>query len=509
MILYSLGKMLIEYMLEWILHALICLPVLFLIYYTWRRRDLNANSRQFRGETGFPIIGSSYLLFGKDEDVLLKFVGYLKRYPGLEPTKLWLGPSLIIFFTDPNHIEKIMLSQNFSHKMTQLYDIIKNFIGEGLITTSGSMYRRHKKVIAPMLDLNFTNSCCEILQKYSNACFTEMKAYCNNETFDISHFFHEKFSMITSESILGRKLDSTKDHQLMKDAAEVYDIAFYRLVRLWIHPDIFYKLTSVWKLEQGLTKRNEIFFQEVIDKSRERVRAGEIYKNDFIAIVDKLAERIENQPDLMDDKLFRDHMYTLLLASEDTLTIVSSFLCVCLGMYPEYQKKVAEELRAHFGETYKNVSLEDIGNLPYLDMCIKETLRIVPIAPLVFRNVLEDCEIGGWKISKDSYICVPIFHVHRDKRFWENPEHFHPDHFLPEIEKQRPNYAYLPFTAGNRGCIGKIFANVNIRIFMASFLQRFEVEADGKLPDIKFRSDASTRPVHGYNVRIKERVWRS
>lgn len=190
------------------------------------------------------------------------------------------------------------------------------------------------------------------------------------------------------------------------------------------------------------------------------------------------------------------------------MTIISSFLAVCFGMYPEYQNKAAEEIRTVFGDKPRAVTYDDIANLPYLDSCIKEVQRLFPIAPYILRQPLETVHIDkNFTIPKGTCLVVPIFNLHRDPEKWENPDHFHPDHFLPEQVKSRHQYSFIPFSAGPRGCIGKILANAILKIFMCNFLQRFEVEADGKLPDLKLKMDISVRPINGYNIRLKKRVW--
>lgn len=119
---------------------------------------------------------------------------------------------------------------------------------------------------------------------------------------------------------------------------------------------------------------------------------------------------------------------------------------------------------------------------------------------------------------------VPIFTIHRDSNYWQTPDEFNPDNFLPELVNKRHTYAFLPFSAGPRGCIGtlnklraskllntkiagKILANVTLKIFACNLLQRFEIEADGKVSDLELKMEITTRPKHGYNLRLKKRVW--
>lgn len=124
---------------------------------------------------------------------------------------------------------------------------------------------------------------------------------------------------------------------------------------------------------------------------------------------------------------------------------------------------------------YDAVSMKDLGQLTYLDMCIKDVLRLSPIAPFIMRQPYENFEIGikdfpNSKIYKEQFllfldtltippncgIILSIIDLHYNPVHWENPLHFHPDHFLPEKIAKRHPYAYVPFSAGPRGCIGKV-----------------------------------------------------
>lgn len=154
-------------------------------------------------------------------------------------------------------------------------------------------------------------------------------------------------------------------------------------------------------------------------------------------------------------------------------------------MYPEIQSKVANELVNVFGPTPRYVEKEDLAKLTYLDMCIKDIMRLFPIAPFLMRKTIEDCEVGrynlysfisnlivqsvfvlcfadGYQIPKDCSVIICIFGIHRSAKHWERPNEFYPEHFLPEAVAKRHPFCYIPFSAGPRMCIGKttfIFEN--------------------------------------------------
>ncbi|XP_060524435.1 uncharacterized protein LOC132700875 [Cylas formicarius] len=487
--------------------ALVLLAVL-LVYYNWKRRHLYWAASKLPGPFAFPIIGNAHKFMCKNEEVLMRIYELMKLYSDV-PVRFWLGNKLLISFNNPNHAEKIMSSPKFAHKH-DLYEFIKPYLGEGLVTGSGALYKQHRRIIQPIFDLKFAHECVCIMQKHINICMDKLEEFVDKGTFNYGHVVHKCMVDIIQEILFGidAKVQQKGYKPFDQAMIDVYNFGFTRLVKPWLHPDIIFNNSPLKARQDQLRKTLRKLTQDIIDASYKRRKITKTVR-DFPPVVDRLADFIEDNPGIIDSETFIDHLLTLHAAAEDTLTIISSFTSVCLGMYPEHQQKAAAEVREVFGETPRPVTPEDLTKLPYLSMCIKDAQRLFPIAPYILRRCTEDFELEDkWLIPKDSAIVVAIFNIHRDPRYWDNPHHFHPDHFLPEKVKGRHVYAFVPFSAGPRGCIGKILANTGLKIFLSNLLQRFEIEAEGQLPDLPLRMDISVRPKRGYFLSIKKRVWK-
>lgn len=154
----------------------------------------------------------------------------------------------------------------------------------------------------------------------------------------------------------------------------------------------------------------------------------------------------------------------------------------------------------------ENVTVDDLNRLPFLDRCVKDVMRLFPIAPYIVRRINEDFELDEYVIPKGVGFMVPIFNMHRNPEYWERPNDFYPDHFLSEAVNKRPIYSYVPFSAGPRGCIGKILANLTIKLYLCNLLLNYEITSfHKKMDDLKLRMDISVRPIEGYVVKIKKR----
>lgn len=131
-----------------------------------------------------------------------------------------------------------------------------------------------------------------------------------------------------------------------------------------------------------------------------------------------------------------------------------SHTILMLAMYPKYQEKVVQELQSGCSLEDSTITLDTISQLSYMDMVIKEVMRLFPIGPILARNCLEDTAISNCTIPKGTFIILSIHNLHRNPQFWgANPNDFDPDNFLPERVAVRHPYAYLPFSGGTRNCI--------------------------------------------------------
>ncbi|GFR26994.1 cytochrome P450 4c3 [Trichonephila clavata] len=171
------------------------------------------------------------------------------------------------------------------------------------------------------------------------------------------------------------------------------------------------------------------------------------------SLLNMLLEHHLQMQDFSEEDIIEE-LITFIVAGHDTTSAAMTWTLYMLGLYPDIQKKVHEELDWIFGEDVKRPSTEDdLRDMKYLECVIKETLRLYPPVPFFGRQLSEDTTICDTTIPEGT-ICVALAHVlHRDAEVFPNPEKFNPDRFLPENSLNRNPYAYIPFSAGPRNCI--------------------------------------------------------
>ena len=182
----------------------------------------------------------------------------------------------------------------------------------------------------------------------------------------------------------------------------------------------------------------------------------------------------------MTDRQLRDEVITLFLAGHETTANALTWTWVLLGRHPEVDARLHDELDAVLEG--RPPTADDVARLPYTRAVVAETLRLYPPAWTMGRRVLRDYRWAGHDIPAGSLILMSQWVMHRDPRCWPDPERFDPERWLRD-PAGRPRFAYFPFGAGNRVCIGESFAWNEAIVVLAALAQRWRLALDPVAPD--------------------------
>ncbi|KAL1138633.1 hypothetical protein AAG570_008696 [Ranatra chinensis] len=177
-----------------------------------------------------------------------------------------------------------------------------------------------------------------------------------------------------------------------------------------------------------------------------------------------------------------------------------------LGIHQDIQEKVLEEIDTVFGDSNREVTLEDLPKLVYLEQVIKETLRMWPPAAIILRNIDEDVKLSNCILPAGCTAALAAYALHMDEKIYPNPKKFDPSRFTPENIASRHKYSFLPFSGGPRSCIGSKYAMLSMKTTLSSFLRRYRVYSTCKIEDIRLELGLLMMSVDGYPVQIKERI---
>jgi cytochrome P450 len=175
----------------------------------------------------------------------------------------------------------------------------------------------------------------------------------------------------------------------------------------------------------------------------------------------------------MTDRQLHEEAIGMLQQGHDTVGETLAWTWYLLSLHPEVERRLHREISAVVGDRVPVIA--DLPKLTYTNMVLQESLRLYPPVWVIPRDAIKDDCIGGYRIPAGSTILLSPYLTHRHRDFWDNPEAFDPDRFLPERSKERPRHAYFPFGGGPRLCIAGDMATMEVLLIMVMIAQRYRL----------------------------------
>ncbi|KAK9744567.1 Cytochrome P450 [Popillia japonica] len=208
---------------------------------------------------------------------------------------------------------------------------------------------------------------------------------------------------------------------------------------------------------------------------------------------------------VLTDQDIGEEVDTFMFEGHDTTTAGMCWSLFLLGNYPEIQEKLYEEVSSVLGANSTPTSIADLHEMKYLECCVKEALRLYPSVPFIIRRLEQEITLDGHKIPAGVQTLLHIYVLHRTAKYYPEPDKFNPDRFLPENCQGRHPYAYIPFSAGPRNCIGQKFAMYEEKTILASIIKNFKVTALETPESITVTADLILRPLNGVPIKLERR----
>ncbi|XP_014606475.1 PREDICTED: cytochrome P450 4V2-like [Polistes canadensis] len=314
------------------------------------------------------------------------------------PWVLWVGPKLIVVCDDPENIEILSKSSN-RYEKSSLYDFLKDFLGNGLISAPASIWKIHRDILDPLFKERMLSTYMDSIEKNSNRLANILETT-NGEKVDFLHYAH----LCTLDIIYGGLLESDLNLQSNPDCKLIkyiiLDIALQRMMKFWLHPSIIFNNSSMGKwLQENLSHFNKVT-NEIIKKKKEsmnednftREGKGPHARKDTSPILDAIFKSFYETGEYSETDI-RDEINTMAFAGSDTAAKTLTFLFSMLATFPDIQEKVYEELYDMYGSSDSvdvPVTMEDTKKMNYLDRVIRETLRLFPPVPIFARTLCSD-----------------------------------------------------------------------------------------------------------------------
>ncbi len=404
------------------------------------------------------------------------------------------GPFRAVFFNSPENVHRVFVEHaNDFDKGAAIHNTFRPIIGNGIFTSEGDFHRRQRKIMAPSFQPRHIISYADTMVHYSELIQQEWR---DAQTIDVS----QKMTNLTM-SIIGKVLFDadvfTETDELGAAMTTVLGHASHSLSQLFPVP-------LAWPTKRNRNTRQAIaLLRGRIQELLEERRADSQERNDFLSVL--LASKDDDGTSMNDEQII-DESLTLFGAGHETTATALTWAWYLLALHPDIYAKVQDEVDSVLQG--RSPTYTDLANLPYCLQVFKETIRLYPPAYAISRAPLHNVNIDGYTVRKGRDIAfVSPYTMHRRPDYYPEPEKFDPQRFTPENEKKLPRYAYMPFGAGPRICIGNHFAMMEGHLLLTTLAQRVEFEL---VPDQIIEPDPlktiTIRPRNGIYMVVHRRT---
>jgi cytochrome P450 len=390
-------------------------------------------------------------------------LGYIHRvsrdYGPVVP--LSFGPLRTWLISDPEDVERVLITDARHYRKDRFLRDLRRVVGNGLLTSEGDFWRRQRRLAQPAFHRQRIRSYGEMMVASAE---DTLGSWWPGQIRDL----REEMMALTLD-VVGKTLFSSRTREIAAQVAHSTEVVMEHFVdpltlTLPFLADL--PLPSSRRFHRAIGELDRLVRGIIAEHRRADAEQG-----DLLAML--LAARDEDGSAMSEDQL-RDEVITLFLAGHETTALSLSWTFWLLGQHPEVDGRLHEELRGALQE--RPLTVDDLPRLPYAEAVILESMRLYPPAWSIGREAATRLEIRGHEVQEGDQIFICMWAMHRDPRFFPEPERFRPERWLDGLQKRLPRFAYFPFGGGPRLCIGNAFAMMESVLLLAAIARRFRLE---------------------------------
>lgn len=449
------------------------------------RTQLTGRPQRPPGPKGWPLLGN---LPAIARDRLAFFTDIAQRYGDV--VGLRLGMKAAVLVSSPELIEQVFVKQheNFK-KFSFFWRQVTAIFGNGLLTSEGRAWQRHRRMSAPA----FVSPC---LESYAPIMIDEtgamLRTWQDGETRDAHADMLTLTLSTASKTLFGCDVEedaSTIRHDNKVLSAEIDA----RFARPFVIPDLV-PLPGHIRYLRAVARTNRMVAR-IIEQRRRN-------PSECANLLSTLMQARDENGAPMSDRQLRDEVITFLLAGQETTALALSWTFYLLGQNPHVDAKLGTEVQSVLGGRLPKAA--DLSKLIYTQQVVTEAMRVFPPAWVVGREATQTCKLGDYILPAGTTVFISPWVLHRSARFFVDPETFRPERWSGTLARDLPRFAYMPFGGGPRICIGNRFAMMEVSLILAAIAQKFTLEWQSDRPVVP-QPSITLRPGNGVWVRLRSR----
>jgi cytochrome P450 len=397
----------------------------------------------------------------------------------------------VYLLNHPDHVEYVLVRNNRNFIKSRGERISLGFLGNGLLTSEGSFWRRQRRLAQPAFYRERIAAYGEVMVE----CGERMVAgWRDDEIRDVHDDMGHLTLEIVARTLFGVPLGNA-EFVAVGDALATISQRFTGRGGVFFQVPEKVPTPGNLRFRRAVRRLDGLIYRIIRDRRASGEDAG-----DLLSML--LAVRDEETGEGMTDRQLRDEAMTVFLAGHETTANALSWTWHLLAGHPEVDSRLQEELREVLAG--RPPTIEDLPRLHYTDMVVKESMRLYPPVWAFGREALADCEIGGYHVPAGTQLIVSQWVMHRDPRYYEEPRRFRPERWGDGSTEGLPKYAYFPFGGGPRLCIGQSFAKMEAVLLLATIAQQIRLRfAPGER--VVPQPSITLRPRNGMRMALAKR----
>jgi cytochrome P450 len=372
-----------------------------------------------------------------------------------------MGPYRILMIYHPDAIEELLVTRARDFIKSPGVQLLRPLLGNGLLLSEGDTWLRQRRLVQPAFHRQRVAGYGDVM-----AAFAERHVAAWKDG-DIIEAYAE--IMALTQAIVGKTLfdaDVSGDAHEASQAAKVLAEDFgARLASLRLIPDWLPTPRNV-RSRRAIRRLDAIVHRIIAER-----RSSPADRGDLLSMLVHAQDADDGSR--MTAQQVRDEAMTMYLAGHETTAVALSWTWYLLAQHPDAEARLADELREVLGGRAPSVA--DLPRLTYTAMVVTESMRLYPPAYGIGRQAVRATEIAGHAVAPKDIFIAPTWSVHRDRRWFEEPEVFRPERWEGDLAQRLPRFAYFPFGGGPRQCIGNSFAQMEAVLILATIAQRFRL----------------------------------
>ncbi|HEY9722097.1 MAG TPA: cytochrome P450 [Oscillatoriaceae cyanobacterium] len=433
----------------------------------------------------------SHPIFGHLHDFRRDPLGFLvaARQHG-DIVRYQLGPQEAYFLSDPEHVREVLVTQAAKLHKGRVLQRARKVLGDGLLTSEGELHLRQRRMIQPVFHQKRIATYAEAMGRHAATLRDRWQA---GTTYDVHQEMMHLTLAIVAETLFSADVAAEADEigAALTELLAMFDRIYVPLA--WLTEKL--PLPSTRRYQRARARLDATIYRMI----RARRASGEAH-GDLLAML--LDAQDEDDGRGMTDQQVRDEALTLFLAGHETTANALTWTFYLLSEHPDAEARLHEEWRRVLGD--RPPGLADLPQLVETRRVLQESLRLLPPAWVIGRMAIAEVDLGVARIPAGAVVLVCPYTMHRDPRYFADPERFDPDRWAPEAVSERPKFSYFPFGGGPRVCIGEPFAWMEATLLLATLGQRWRLRLEPGHPVVKL-PQITMRPKFGMAMRVEAR----